>query len=202
MPLFLKIILFLFITACMFTTQFFSRWSPWINLVVSFLIVLILPPFWSSAFIGGIWAACAFFTFHPENEKKVDGPSSLNWKRILFCSLWTFSGFLLTLLFIWKIKVHTDLSTVHREIAARFFLVGVEICLYKVITQISSRLHRIPLGYGIAVLNFIMILYWLIHLGLFTILLTFMSLFIINPLLLIWPDPSMKTRDSFLGRNK
>ena len=202
MALFLNILLFIFIAACGFIVQFFSRWSPWINLLVTYVIVLILPPFWSPALVGGIWVACAFFTFHPENEKKVDVSSSLNWRRLILSSLWTFSGFLLTLLFLWKTKVLTDLSVPEREMSAWFFMILIEICFYKVLTQLSLRLHKIPLGYGIALINFLMLFYWVFHLGLFTILLIFITLLIINPLLLIWLDPSMRTRTPFVGRIK
>lgn len=202
MELFFKIILFLLVAFSGFTFQLFSRWTPWINMVVTFLLVLLFPPFWSAGLTGGIWIACAFFTFHPENDKKADVIFTLNWHRLVLYSLWTFLGFLLTLLFIWKIKVYTNFSLVQREISAWFFLIVLEICLYKVIAQLSARLHRIPLGYGIAVLNFMMLIYWLFPLGLYVLLLTLTSLLIINPLLLIWLDPAMGTRDTIFWRNR
>jgi hypothetical protein len=169
--------------------QFFSRLSPWIILGGSFLAILCLPSFWGYGLVCGFWLCCAFNTFQPERENQIDAPSRVSALKILGFSLLTFSGFLLTLILLWKLKVTSSLSSQEREIFAWIFLAVVEVCLYKVIARLSPGLYRIPMGYGIAVLNFLMIFYWLLAEGIVVIVLTLLTLLVVNPLLLTWVEP-------------
>lgn len=183
-----NIFIFILFLLVGFGLQFLVRWSPWVNLAISYLVVAIFPPVWSLGLIIGTWISCAFFTFNPELEHQFEMISAVSWRKTVFSALWTFTGFLLTLIFLWKLKMSNSLELFPREMLAWFFLILVEICLYRIIARLSPRLYRIPLGYGIAFLNFLMILYWIFPFGVLFILLILFSLLIINPLLLIIVD--------------
>lgn len=191
-------LLFLFAGFCL---QFLARWSPLINLAASYLMVLFLPPAWSLGLTSGIWIACAFFTYNPEQEHHLDTIPAISFRKILLSSVWTFSGFLLTLIFLWKLKVQTNLDLGQRELLAWAFLGLIEICLYRVIARLSPSLYRIPLGYGMAVFNFLLLFYWIYSLGIVWMALIFFTFLIINPLLLLVVDlPAGATKDSIFRR--
>ncbi|HEX3048581.1 MAG TPA: hypothetical protein VHY08_27780 [Bacillota bacterium] len=182
------IIIFLVSITLGITWQLLVKLSPWINLGISLGLLLILAPSWSLGLVLGIWIGCAFFTYNPVQERKAEPVMRIRWYRLFFLACFTFTGFLMTLILLWKFKVFRDYTLAEREIWAWIFLVVVEVCLYKVIVKISPGLKRIPLGYGIAVLNYLMILYWIINLGWTVLILTFLSLWLLNPLLLGWLD--------------
>jgi hypothetical protein len=169
--------------------QFFARLSPWIILPGSFAVILCLPSFWGYGLVLGFWFCCAFNTFQPEQENKIDAPNRISALKIFLFSLLTFSGFILTLILLWKLKLTTPLQSLEREIFAWIFLGMIEVSLYKIIARLSPGLYRIPMGYGIAVLNFLMLLYWIFAQGIVVIVLTLFTLLIINPLLLSWVEP-------------
>ena len=169
--------------------QFFARLSPWIILAGSFPVILSLPSFWGYGLVAGFWLCCAFNTFQPERENQIDAPNRASWLKILWFSLLTFSGFLLTLVLLWKLKITSPLTLLEREIFAWIFLGLVEVSLYKIIARLSPGLYRIPMGYGIASLNFLMVFYWIFARGIVVILLTLLTLLVINPLLLTWVEP-------------
>jgi hypothetical protein len=183
-----SIFIFILFLVVGFGLQFLIRWSPWVILAISYLVVAILPPGWSLGLIIGTWISCAFFTFNPEQVYQFEMISAVSWRKTVFSALWTFTGFLLTLIFLWKLKMSNSLELFPREILAWVFLIMIEICLYRIIARLSPRLYRIPLGYGIAFLNFLMILYWIFPFGGLFMLLILVSLLIINPLLLILVD--------------
>jgi hypothetical protein len=183
-----------------FGLQLLVRWSPGIIMALSFLFAGILPTWWSLGLISGSWICCAFFTFNPEQEHQIEIVSAINWRKIFFAALWTFAGFVLTLLFIWRLKISNNLAVFPREILAWIFLISVEICLYRIIAVLVPRLYRIPLGYGIAVLNFLMILYWILPFGILKIGLILLSLLIINPLILVLVDTPLNTQDPVFRR--
>lgn len=198
-----NILIYLLALAIGFVIQNLVRWSPRANLGISYLTILILPPFWGLGLVGGFWISCSFFTYNPEIEHRHDTTPQITWSKILLYSAWTFSGFLLTLILLWKLKTANCLLLVQREEIAWLFLTLVEVCQYKVIARISASFNRIPLGYGIAVLNFLMIFYWLYPLGLYSIILIFCSFLVINPLLLSWVDfPVNSLPDPYQGRNR
>lgn len=189
MVLFWNIFILLLTLAGGIFLQFFSRISPWIILVGSFLVILCLPPFWGYGLVCGFWLCCAFNTFQPDQENHIDAPNRVSGLKILWFSLLTFSGFLLTLILLWKLKITTSISSVEREIFAWIFLGFVEVSLYKIIARLSPGLYRIPMGYGIAALNFLMIFSWIFNQGIVVIVLTLLTLLVINPLLLTWVEP-------------
>lgn len=169
--------------------QFFARLSPWVILAGSFPVILCLPSFWGYGLVAGFWLCCAFNTFEPERENQIDAPNRVSGLKILWFSLLTFSGFLLTLILLWKLKITSPLKPMEREIFAWIFLGFVEVSLYKIIARLSPGLYRVPMGYGIAVLNFLMILYWIFARGIVVIVLTLLTLLVLNPLLLTWVEP-------------
>jgi hypothetical protein len=186
-----------------FGWQFLVRRSPWVNLILSFAAAAILPPGWGLGLIIGIWISCAFFTFNPEQERQFETISTVNWQKIFLAALWTFSGFILTLVFLWKLKISDNMGLLPREILAWVFLILIEICLFRIIAKLVPRLYRIPIGYGIAVLNFLMILYWILPLGIWIMGLILLSLLITHPLLLVLVDmPLNKVQDPVFRRNK
>lgn len=196
-----SILIYIFFLVIGFGFQSMVRWSPWFNLALSYLIVLLLPPNWSLGLVNGSWIACAFFTYNPEQDNRFDTIPVISFRKTILASCWTFSGFLLTLLFLWKLKITNSLDLFPREILAWFFLILIELCLYRVIAKISPSLYRIPLGYGIAIINFLMILYWIYPLGISFMVLILLTLLIVNPILLLVIDSSLHTpQDSIFRR--
>ncbi|NLW47512.1 MAG: hypothetical protein GXY86_09290 [Firmicutes bacterium] len=197
----LKVFIYLLSFGAGFIVQYFSRLSPWVNLALSYLLVFILPPMWSLGLVGGIWISCAYFTYNPDLDR-LELLKGLSWYKVLLSSLWTFTGFLLTLSLVWKLKVTGFEVASQREIIAWTFLVLIEVCLYRVIARLSPALHRIPLGYGIALFNFLMLTFWLYELGIPVMIMALVTLLIINPLLLIVIDlPVGASGDPYLRRN-
>ncbi len=196
------ILLYIFFLLIGFGLQFFIRWSPWLNQIISFIAILLLPPDWSLGLVGGSWIASAFFTFNPEQVRQYDAIPALNWWKVVFSSLWIFSGFLLTLLLIWKLKIMGDFQVIQREILAWAFFIMVEICLFKVLARLSPGMYRIPLGYGIGLLNFLLLLYWLYPLGISYVLLILVTIIIINPLLLLIVDKPVAPAEDPIFRRR
>lgn len=192
MYLFWDILIMLLAMAGGIGIQFFTRLSPWIVLAGSFPVILFLPSFWGYGLVCGFWLCCAFNTFQPERENQIDAPNRVSALKILWFSLLAFSGFLLTLILLWKLKVTSPLSSLEREIFAWIFLGLVEVSLYRIIARLSPGLYRIPMGYGIAALNFLMILYWIFAQGIIVIALTLLTMLVLNPLLLTWVEPRQK----------
>jgi hypothetical protein len=200
MVTFSSILIYIVFFAVGFGLQLLVHWSPGVNLGLSFPIVLIIPPEWSLGLIIGMWICCAFLTFNPEEERRVGTISTINWPKIFLAALWTFAGFILTLIFLWKLKVSNNLAVLPREILAWVFLSLIEICLIRIIARLVPRFYRIPLGYGMAALNFLMILYWVLPFGLWASGLIFLSLLIVTPLLLVLVDMPQNTQDSIFRR--
>ncbi len=180
--------------------EFVIRWSPGINLLLSFILAFVLPPGWSFGFIIGSWISCAFFTYNPEQEGQFEAITTINWRRILMASIWTFAGFLLTLVFLWRVKIGNLMGIYPREILAWTFFALVEICLCRIIAKLVPRLYRIPLGYGIAVLNFLMLLFWILPFDIWKIGLILLSLLIIYPVVLVLVDSPLEAKDPIFRR--
>ena len=197
----LKIFIYLLSFGAGLVVQHFFRLSPWVNLILSYLLVFILPPNWSLGLMGGIWICCAYFTYNPDLDR-LELLKGLSWYKVFFSSLWTFTGFLLTLSLVWKLKVTGIQLASQREVLAWTFLVLIEACQYRIVAKLSPIFHRIPLGYGIALFNFLMLAFWLYELGIPLMLMALVTLVIINPLLLIFIDlPVGTSGDSYLRRN-
>ena len=171
-----------------FGLQSLTRWSPWVNLAISLLGVFVLPPFWSSGLVLGIWISCAFFTYHPELAR--DSIAGISWIRLIGYAALTFSGFLLTLILLYRLKLDGSFGIGEREVVAWVFLGILEICLYKVIGRLAPGEYKMQYGYGIAFINFTMLLYWVIPLGPYWMGLIFITLLLIDPILLSLVDRS------------
>lgn len=184
-----------------FGIQTLTRLSPWINLGLTFLLILLAPPGWSLGLTAGIWLACAFFTFNPELDR-LELIKALSWVKVFFSSVWVFTGFILTLCLLWKLKLSGYLLVSQREFIAWAFFILIEVCQYRIIAKLSPVLHRIPLGYGIALLNFVMLLFWLLPLGIPFTVMVLVTLFIVNPLVLVFVDlPFGDNVKPYLRRN-
>lgn len=169
-----------------FLMQTIFRWSPRASLGISFLAVMITPPLWGVGITIGWWICCAFLTFHSE-EEHFEKKSGL--KLVVLYAFFTFSGFILTLLILWKVKYGYRMAPVfQRELLAWFYLIAIEVCFYKIIAYSSPKWNRFKIGYGIGFLNTCMLLFWLFPYGYQAIVLTLLTLLVINPLLLFWVD--------------
>lgn len=196
-----QIFIYLLTLAAGFGVQYFTRWSPWVNLGLSFLMVFLVPPGWSLGLIGGIWVCCAFFTFNPKLDR-LELLKSFSWLKIFLSSIWVFTGFILTLCLLWKLKSSGYKPVSQREFLAWGFLVLIEICQYRVLAKFLPVLQRIPLGYGMAFFNFLMLLFWLIPMGIPFMAMVLVTLAIINPLLLVFVDlPIGADIEHYLRRN-
>jgi hypothetical protein len=128
-----------FILCIGFIVQNWFHWSPLLNLLFSFILVLLLPPLWSFGLIGGSWISCAFFPAEAGKGGRLDAPSSIPLINVLLYSVWTFSGFILTLVYLWHLKIGlSSLQPLQREMIAWFFLILIEVCQYKVIAQVTQ----------------------------------------------------------------
>lgn len=178
-----------------FCLQNLLRWSPWLNFGFSFLVVTLLPPTWSLGIVIGTWLSCSFFTYQPEVERRVDTPPPLSWVKVLLCSCWVFGGFFLTMLWLWRVKTgESGLDISQREWLGWVFLIAVEICLYKVIARGTPPLYRVPLGYGIAGINFGLLCFWLYSVSILEKMMILFALMAASPLLLLYLDSS-QTRE-------
>ncbi len=196
-----RIFIYLLTLGAGFVIQNFIRWSPWVNLGITFLIIFLVPPGWGLGLIGGIWIACAFFTFNPELDR-LELLKGLSWLKVFLSSIWIFAGFLLTLCLLWKLKLSGYSLVAQREFIGWAFLVLIEVCQYRIIAKLLPVLHRIPLGYGIAFFNFLMLLFWLLPMGIPFVAMVLVTLAIINPLLLVFVDqPVGANVDPHLRRN-
>lgn len=197
----LKIFIYLLTFGAGFVAQNFTRLSPWVNIGISYLIIIVISPGWSLGLVGGVWVACAFFTFNPDLDR-LELLKAFSWVKVFLSSLWTFTGFLLTLCLLWKLKVSGYLLVSQREFLAWAFLVLIEVCQYRIIAKLSPVLHRIPLGYGVAFFEFLMLLYWLYPLGIPVMAMVLVTLAIINPLLLVFVDlPVGASGNPYIRRN-
>lgn len=169
--------------------QAICRPAVWINLLVSFGVVTLIHPGWSLGIIGGIWIKSAFFDMNIREQDHLDQQEVVSWFHIFIVSLFTFAGFLLTLVMVWKIKTLPGFGIInHREWLAWAFLIFIEVSFYRIIAKLYMIWQRIRVGLGMGFLNFLMILYWVYPYGLAAVLLTFLSLILLNPALLIWVD--------------
>jgi hypothetical protein len=167
---------------------YFTKESIKINLLLSFIIVSSLSPFWSIGIISGQWFGIAFFGSEPEKDPKKERLIVINLRKIFLYSLLTFSGFIMTLIFYFRLKITTALDPFSQQVFAWIFLVMIEVCFFRVIARWCPKWYRKRTGYGIAFFNFLMILYCVSPYGLLAMVMTFISMLIISPLLLKWID--------------
>lgn len=202
MPILGQVLFFLGMFILGFVIQYLVRWTHHFNLFLSYLAVLMVPTEWSLGLILGTWFSVAFFTFSPNKERRVEGYSVLTGINILLYALWTLSGFILTLVFLYKLK-SSQLVTIplHRELLSWFFFIMVEICQFKIIALSVSATQRNSLGYYLAGLNFLMILFCTWSMGLVQNILIFLVLmFVIPELLKIVAGSSFRQSEMVIGR--
>ncbi len=154
-------LLTLYLLGCLigFTFEYYARWSPWVIMVLSYLLVLLIPPVWFIGVVGGLWISCAFFVSRVATERSMDGAPSLTVWKLCSSSILTFSGFLLTLFSVWRVKDTGFMGPWQRELLGWSFLILIEACIYKYLATHCPSLYRKYLGLGITVLNFLMTFY-------------------------------------------
>ncbi len=185
-----------------FIIQYLIRWTPNFNLFLSYLLVLILPAEWSIGIVMGSWIATAFVTFSPNRERRLESYSALSGFSIFLYSLWTLGGFVLTLIFLYKLKAsHLITIPLHRELISWIFLILIEVCQFKIIALSIPVTQRNSLGYYLAVLNFLMILFCTWSMGVVQNILIFAILLLVFPdLLKIVDGSSWRQNEMVIGR--
>ncbi|HYH01727.1 MAG TPA: hypothetical protein VEC37_01355 [Bacillota bacterium] len=167
--------------------QFLSRWSVTKNLWISLLILVLLPPSISFGLVCGIWVGCAFIPFS-SSIKRPTNNFQVGWGEVIAYSLWIFAGFILTLVYLFKIKHGGNMETGQSEALAWVFLTMIELCICRIIACSVPSWSRSALGCRIGFINFLLMLYWLYPYGWFVIGLTFITFLVVFPLLLAWMD--------------
>lgn len=174
--------------------QSLVRLKPIWNFWVTFLTILIFAPIWSIGFTVGIWLCCAFLTYHSDVNSQNEASRSRVW--VFVDALFTFSGFLLTLLLLWKVKSNIRLPlTFQHEVGAWLYFITVEICFYRIIALNYPYRKRFAIGYEIGFYNTLMVLYWIYPYGWEAVVLTFITILVLNPLLLLWLDRPSRPAD-------
>lgn len=165
--------------------QFLSRWSPFKNLGLSFLILAMLPYAFGFGMVCGIWVGCAFIPYNTSaNHPKRPLNPKRAWREVFIYSLWTFSGFLMALVFLFKIKLAGGMQPPQMEALTWVFFGIIELCLFRIIACAAPSWFRLTLGYRMSFLNFLLVLYWVIPYGWFAVVLTFLTLMASFPLVL------------------
>ena len=167
--------------------QFLSRWSVTKNLWFSFLILALLPPSVSFGLVCGTWVGCAFIPLN-SGIKRPGNDYRGSWREVVVFSLWVFAGFILTLVYLFKIKHSGNMEVGQSEALAWVFLAMIELCIFRIIACSVPRWSRSTLGCRIALINFLLLLYWIYPYGWFAAGLTFITFLVAFPLLLAWMD--------------
>lgn len=183
--------------------QFLSRWSPAKNLGLSFLILACLPYSFGFGLVCGIWAGCAFIPYSSNaNHPKRQLNPKRAWREVFIYSLWTFAGFLMALIFLFKIKLSGNMQPGQREMLTWVFFGIIELCIFRIIACSVPGWFRLPLGYRMSFLNFLLILYWVIPYGWFAVVLTFLTLMAGFPLMLSLMSFSHTDSDIVMGGSR
>ncbi|HEY8462887.1 MAG TPA: hypothetical protein VIM29_02535 [Bacillota bacterium] len=179
--------------------QFLFRWSVTKNLWLSFLILVAFSPSISFGLVCGLWVGCAFI---PDslNRKRLPNNYQIGWKDALVFSIWTFAGFLLTLVYLFKIKLTGNMEIVQSEALAWVFLTMIELCLFRIVADSVPDWSRGLLGCRMGLINFLMVLYWIYRYGWLVMGLIFISLIVAFQLLLsLMKFPTNRTNDVVRG---
>ncbi|TCL62219.1 hypothetical protein EDC14_102770 [Hydrogenispora ethanolica] len=183
--------------------QYGLRWPSWLVMIGSFATLLLLPPWWSLSLVCGCWIGCAFFTVRPESSHPSENGSTFTWFQVVTGSVWAFSGFMLTLLLLWRVKTTNTLTPAELEILGWSFLLLVEVCIYKNIASQCPMHYRKYLSVGMTALIFLMLFYAVAATNFITKFLTFVIILNGNLFLLTWVDhPLFQPRDPLLRRRR
>lgn len=197
------IIIFGIAVAIGWVIQNLTEWSSLRNLGLTLGSVLILPPAWSAGLTVGVWICCAFWTDFSQDEANNESPPK-GWLQVIGYALFTFSGFILTLFWLWRLKTELTIALEwSHEILGWLYFGVIEISFYKLITRFNPRWNWFQVGYGIGFLDALLIAYWILPYGLLAITLTVVTLMIANPLLLLALEQSAgKNGRISLGGNR
>jgi hypothetical protein len=184
--------------------QLLTKWTPTKNWGLSFLTALIAPPVPTAGLLTGIWICAAFIVVNPNWRQNLNNNSlRIAWKEVVIFSLWTFAGFLITLLFFFKLKLSGWYEIEQCQWFAWSFLFVLEICLLRIIARLIPGWSRTGVGVRMGFLNFLFLLYWLYPYGLILEGLTLLTLVVTFPILLGWLAFSQNNDDPVSrGRNK
>jgi hypothetical protein len=182
--------------------QFLTKWAPAKNWAFSFLMAFLAPPVLTGGLLCGIWI-CSAFIVPPANLKGGgNNNQQVGWKQVIIFSLWLFAAFLLTLVFLVKLKWAGIWEITQCQWFAWSFLAVLDLCLLRVIALLIPRWLRIEAGMRIGFFYFLLLLYWLYPYGWVLGGLTFLTLVIVIPLALSWLAFSSSNADLMRGRNK
>ncbi len=194
-------LLYMFFFCCGLITQYGLRWSPWAILMISFLTVLLLPPLWVLGLLAGWWISCAFFTSRSTDPiRTAEGGADFTWFSVCTSAFLAFCGYLLTVLFLWRIKTHCAISPQNVELFGWVLLLLIEVCIYKIIAGYCPALYRKYLGLGMTALVFLMMLYSIASLSLMGKVLILIGLLNVNLILLLIVDRPILSRQTSLRK--
>ncbi|MGD8400415.1 MAG: hypothetical protein PVH64_05685 [Bacillota bacterium] len=184
--------------------QLLTKWTSAKNWGLSFLMVLIAPPLPAAGLLIGIWICAAFFDIEPNWRQDLNNnPPRIGWKEVVVFSLWTFAGFLITLLLFFKLKLCGRFEIEQYNRFAWTFLLVLELCLLRVIARLIPSWSRTGVGVRMGFLNFLFLLYWLYPYGWRLGGLILLTLLVAFPILLGWLAFSPKNDDlTIRERNK
>lgn len=164
--------------------QYLTKWSPGKKWLLSFLLACLLPPELTGGLLGGIWIGSAFITTPVNSQRDLKRHPQVGWREVVTFSLWTFAGFLLTLVFLFKIKSTGIWEIKQCQWFAWSFLAMLELCLLRIIARLVPSWLRLGVGIRMGFLNFLMLLYWLYPYGWVFGGLILVTLLVMYPLLL------------------
>jgi len=170
-----------------FSCQTLARLGPGLLLAVGFGSVLFLPPLWGLGLVTGSFLACAFFTYKLKPQANAE-QAGIGWLRMMAYAALSFSGFLMTLVLVWKLKLDQQFFIAQREAVGWFFFALLEVCFYRILAYAIPSIQRFSVGYRMAFLEFWLILYWLWPMGGFTVFFVFCAMLLVSPLLLTLVD--------------
>jgi hypothetical protein len=164
--------------------QFLTKWTPNKNWLVSFGVAFCMPPALTVGLLGGVWI-CSVLSIGQANFKTdANNNFQVGWKEIVVFSIWVFFAFLLTLVFLFKLKMAGHWEIGQCQAFAWMFLLGLELCLFRIIARLIPGWLRVGVGIRMGFLNFLFLLYWLYPYGWILTGLTLITLVVAFPMLL------------------
>jgi len=191
-------IIFILSVAAGLGLNLLAHWPTRLCAAVSLPLALLLPPYWSHGLLSGLWIGSAFLMSAAEADHRKNQSTGVSWGKIFSYALFTFYGFILALILLWKTKnALLFVNLQQREILTWLFLIMIEISFYRIIARDCHKWQRVSTGGGIGFLNFLMVLYWIYPYGLTAMVLTLITLLLINPFLLFWVDHPARDQNNF-----
>lgn len=165
--------------------QNFAMLKPKWNLILTPIILLCFPPTFSASCTLVMWVWCAFVTCeredYPEDDMNI-------FYRAFFLALFTFAGFIMSLLLMWRIKGITGMEiNLFQETIGWVYLIAIELSIFKIISLRYPR-NRIRIGVLMGVINSLLLISWISPYGWGAIILATATLLFVCPLILYWID--------------